>query len=112
MGMAGHTVYTAGGLCEMKRERYTSVEQLIGRTPLLELTRLEEKLGLKARALAKLEYLHPAGSVKERVARSEGVLVGISWGPRPGRHWSWLRGEDDRGASAGYGRSVFVGGVV
>ena len=41
----------------MKRERYTSVEQLIGRTPLLELTRLEEKLGLKARALAKLEYL-------------------------------------------------------
>ncbi len=54
----------------MKRERYTSVEQLIGRTPLLELTRLEEKLGLKARALAKLEYLNPAGSVKERVARA------------------------------------------
>lgn len=45
---------------------------------MLELTRLEEKLGLKARALAKLEYLNPAGSVKERVARSEGVLVGIS----------------------------------
>ena len=49
---------------------YTSVEQLIGRTPLLELTRLEEKLGLKARVLAKLEYLNPAGSVKDRVARA------------------------------------------
>ena len=47
-----------------------------------------------------------------QVGQTEGVLVGISWGPRPGRHWSWLRGEDDHGASAGYGRSVFVGGVV
>lgn len=46
---------------------YTSVEQLIGNTPLLELTHLEQGLGLKARVLAKLEYLNPAGSVKDRV---------------------------------------------
>lgn len=46
---------------------YTSVEQLIGHTPLLELTHIEEDLGLKARVLAKLEYLNPAGSVKDRV---------------------------------------------
>jgi len=49
---------------------YTSVDQLIGGTPLLELKNLEEKLGLKARLLAKLEYLNPAGSVKDRVARA------------------------------------------
>ena len=49
---------------------YTSVDQLIGHTPLLELTRLEADLGLKARVLAKLEYLNPAGSVKDRVAKS------------------------------------------
>ncbi len=48
---------------------YTSADQLIGHTPLLELTRLEKKYGLKARILAKLEYLNPAGSVKDRVAR-------------------------------------------
>lgn len=48
---------------------YTSVEQLIGRTPLLELTHIEEAYGLKARILAKLEYLNPAGSVKDRVAK-------------------------------------------
>jgi cysteine synthase A len=47
---------------------YTSVEQLIGNTPLLELTHLEERLHLSARLLAKLEYLNPAGSVKDRVA--------------------------------------------
>ena len=46
---------------------YTSVEQLIGNTPLLELTRIEQELGLRARVLAKLEYLNPAGSVKDRV---------------------------------------------
>ena len=40
---------------------YTSVDQLIGRTPMLELTNVEKKLGLKARLLAKLEYLNPAG---------------------------------------------------
>jgi len=46
---------------------YTSVEQLVGNTPLLELVRIERELGLKARVLAKLEYLNPAGSVKDRV---------------------------------------------
>ena len=49
---------------------YTSVEQLIGRTPLLELTRLEREEGLEARVLAKLEYMNPAGSVKDRVAKA------------------------------------------
>lgn len=48
---------------------YASADQLVGRTPLLEMTHLEESLGLKARLLAKLEYLNPAGSVKDRVAR-------------------------------------------
>lgn len=47
---------------------YTSIEQLIGKTPLLELSNLEKKLNLKARLLAKLEYFNPAGSVKDRVA--------------------------------------------
>ena len=47
---------------------YSSVDRLIGRTPLLELRRIEEEAGLKARLLAKLEYLNPAGSVKDRVA--------------------------------------------
>ena len=49
---------------------YTSADQLIGRTPLLEPTHLEKKYGLKARILAKLEYLNPAGSVKDRIARA------------------------------------------
>lgn len=49
---------------------YTSVEQLIGRTPLLELIRLERAEGLEARILAKLEYFNPAGSAKDRVARA------------------------------------------
>lgn len=49
---------------------YTSVDQLIGRTPLLELTNIEKSLGLKARLLAKLEYLNPAGSVKDRVGKA------------------------------------------
>lgn len=48
---------------------YTSSDQLIGNTPLLELTHVEKELGLKATILAKLEYLNPAGSVKDRVAR-------------------------------------------
>lgn len=48
---------------------FTSADQLIGRTPLLELTHLEEEYGLKAKLLAKLEYLNPAGSVKDRVAK-------------------------------------------
>ena len=49
---------------------YTSADQLIGKTPLLELKRLEEKEGLEARVLAKLEYFNPAGSVKDRVAKA------------------------------------------
>ena len=60
---------------------YTSAEQLIGSTPLLELCNLEKKLGLNARVLAKLEYFNPAGSVKDRVglamiddAEAKGIL--------------------------------------
>lgn len=49
---------------------YTSADQLIGNTPLLELTHIEEAFGLKARILAKLEYLNPAGSVKDRIAKA------------------------------------------
>ena len=49
---------------------YTAADQLIGKTPLLELSRLEKKEGLKARVLAKLEYFNPAGSVKDRVAKA------------------------------------------
>lgn len=48
---------------------YTSADQLIGRTPLLELTHLEKMFGLEAKVVAKLEYLNPAGSAKDRVAR-------------------------------------------
>ncbi len=49
---------------------YTSADQLIGRTPLLELTHLEKKYNLKARLLGKLEYFNPAGSVKDRIAKA------------------------------------------
>lgn len=49
---------------------YTSADQLIGKTPLLELTHLEKKYGLKAKILAKLEYFNPAGSVKDRIAKA------------------------------------------
>ncbi|MGM9650651.1 MAG: cysteine synthase A [Faecousia sp.] len=49
---------------------YTSADQLIGKTPLLELTHMEKELGLKARVLAKLEYFNPAGSVKDRIAKA------------------------------------------
>ena len=49
---------------------YTSADQLIGGTPLLELTGIEKALGLKAAILAKLEYFNPAGSVKDRIAKS------------------------------------------
>jgi cysteine synthase A len=48
---------------------YTSADQLIGKTPLLELTHIEKKYGLKAKVFAKLEYFNPAGSVKDRVAK-------------------------------------------
>ena len=49
---------------------YTSIDQLIGRTPLLELTRIEKHFGLKAKIFAKLEYFNPAGSVKDRIAKA------------------------------------------
>ena len=52
------------------RRIYTAVDQLIGGTPLLELTHIEQAEGLKARLLAKLEYLNPAGSVKDRVGKA------------------------------------------
>ncbi len=59
---------------------YTSVDQLIGGTPLLELCNLEKKLGLKAKVLAKLEYLNPAGSAKDRIG-----LAMINAAEREGR---------------------------
>ncbi|MDE5655414.1 MAG: cysteine synthase family protein, partial [Clostridia bacterium] len=49
---------------------YTQADQLIGRTPLLELTNIEKQYNLKAKILAKLEYFNPAGSVKDRVAKA------------------------------------------
>lgn len=49
---------------------YTSADQLIGRTPLLELTHIEKKYGLNAKIVAKLEYFNPAGSVKDRIAKA------------------------------------------
>ena len=49
---------------------YTSAAELIGKTPILELTHIEEKYGLKAKLLAKLEYFNPAGSVKDRIAKA------------------------------------------
>ena len=49
---------------------YKSADELVGKTPLLELTHIEEKLGLKAHILAKLEYFNPAGSVKDRIAKA------------------------------------------
>ena len=49
---------------------YTSADQLIGHTPLLELTQIEKNNGLEAKVLAKLEYLNPAGSVKDRIAKA------------------------------------------
>ena len=59
-----------GGRMEIFMKIYTSVEQLIGKTPLLELTNIEKKLGIKSKIFAKLEYLNPAGSVKDRVAKA------------------------------------------
>ena len=49
---------------------YTSADQLVGRTPLLELTHIENELGLEAKLLGKLEYFNPAGSVKDRIAKA------------------------------------------
>ena len=52
------------------RNIYTSADQLIGKTPLLELVHIEKELGLGAKILAKLEYFNPAGSVKDRIAKA------------------------------------------
>ena len=49
---------------------YRSADELIGGTPLMELTHIEKELGLKAKILAKLEYFNPAGSVKDRIAKA------------------------------------------
>lgn len=49
---------------------YKGIDQLIGKTPLVELTNIEEKFGLKAKIVAKLEYFNPAGSVKDRIAKA------------------------------------------
>jgi cysteine synthase A len=49
---------------------YTAVDQLVGKTPLLELTHIEKKFGLSAKLLAKLEYFNPAGSIKDRIAKA------------------------------------------
>ena len=54
----------------MMRKIYTSADQLIGKTPLLELTHIEQSEGLEARILGKLEYFNPAGSVKDRIAKA------------------------------------------
>lgn len=63
---------------------YTSADQLIGNTPLLELTHIEREQGLKARILAKLEYFNPAGSVKDRIARAMIDAAEASGRLRPG----------------------------
>ena len=49
---------------------YTSADQLIGKTPILELTHIENKLNLNAKILAKLEYFNPSGSIKDRIAKA------------------------------------------
>ncbi|MDD7718694.1 MAG: cysteine synthase A [Eubacteriaceae bacterium] len=49
---------------------YNSIDQLIGKTPIVELTNIEKELGLKARLLAKVEYFNPSGSVKDRIAKA------------------------------------------
>ena len=56
---------------------YTSGDQLIGKTPLLELTHIEKNLNLNATILAKLEYFNPAGSVKDRLDNLRKALRGI-----------------------------------
>ena len=63
---------------------YTSAEQLIGKTPLLELSNIEKEYKLKAKVIAKLEYLNPAGSVKDRIAKAMIEEAEISGKLRPG----------------------------
>ena len=61
---------------------YTSADQLIGKTPLLELAHIEKDLDLKAKILAKLEYFNPAGSVKDRIA----MRLSLPWRVAPPAH--------------------------
>ncbi len=63
---------------------FTSADQLIGKTPLLELTHIEKEFGLKAKILAKLEYFNPAGSVKDRIAKKMIDDAEISGKLKPG----------------------------
>lgn len=63
---------------------YTSADQLIGKTPLLELTHLAKALNLKARIIAKLEYFNPAGSVKDRIAKAMIDEAEVSGELKPG----------------------------
>lgn len=67
---------------------YRSVDELIGRTPLLELSGIERSCGLRARVLAKLEYFNPAGSVKDRVARSMLDAAEAAGAIRPGEGYT------------------------
>ena len=62
---------------------YTSADQLIGHTPLLELTHIEKEADLKATVLAKLEYFNPAGSVKDRIAKK--MIDDICFVPEVGK---------------------------
>ena len=62
---------------------YTSADQLIGKTPLLELTHIEKEADLKATVLAKLEYFNPAGSVKDRIAKK--MIDDICFVPEVGK---------------------------
>ena len=66
------------------RKIYTSADQLIGKTPLLELVHIEKSEGLEARVLGKLEYFNPAGSVKDRIAmRSFTLPAGLKYSSLP-----------------------------
>ena len=64
---------------------YHTAADLVGRTPLLELGRIEKSYGLEAVLLAKLEYLNPAGSVKDRIAKAMIAIPALAWllWPRP-----------------------------
>ena len=63
--------YQVDRLKEKKMSKiYSSADQLVGKTPLLELTHIEKELGLKAKIYAKLEYFNPAGSIKDRIAKA------------------------------------------
>ena len=70
---------------------YTSADQLIGHTPLLELTHIEKDADLSAKLLAKLEYFNPAGSVKDRIAKASSSPAPSSSSPPPATPASvWL----------------------